>query len=80
MDAIKTAALPTSPALVERVCCFGGIMLTEALIEFLSSSEINTIRTDTISNIRTIRETGNSSAAGIEITSTTNSIRKAISS
>ena len=74
MDAIKTAVLPASFALTESVCCSVEILFTEASTAVLSSSMIDTKRTDTIS------ETGNSSAAGIKITQTANLILKAISS
>jgi len=72
MDAIKTAALPASFALAESVYCSVEILLTAASNAVLSSSMINTRRTDTISKIRTISETGNSSAAGIKIPATAN--------
>ena len=70
MDAIKTAALTASFTLTESVFCSVGILFTTASTKVLSSSMINTIRTDTISKIRAISETGNSSAAGIKITAT----------
>jgi len=78
MDAIKTAALPASFDLAEIECCPLGILLTTASTTVLSISMINTRRTDQISKIRTISETGNSSAAGIKITATANSMRKLI--
>jgi len=80
MDAIKTATLPASFALAESVCCSAEILFTVASTEVLSNSMTNTRRTDSISKIRTKSETGNSSAAGIKITATANSMRKAISS
>ena len=79
MDAIKTVALPASFALAESVCCSVEILFTAASTAVFSNSIINTGRTDRISKIRTISETGNSSAGGIKITATANSIRKAIS-
>ena len=80
MDTIKTAALPASFALIESVCCSMEILLNAASNAVLSSSMINIRRTDKISKIRTIGETGNSSAAGIKITANANSMLKAISS
>ena len=70
MDAIKTAALAASFALAESVFCSVEILFTVASTTVLSSSMINTRGTDTISKIRTISETDNSSAAGIKITVT----------
>ena len=72
MDAIKTAALPASFALAESVCFSVEILFTVASTAVFSNSIINTRRTDPISKIRTISETGNSSAAGIKITATAN--------
>ena len=72
MEAIKTAALPASFALAESVCCSVEILFTAASTAVLSNSMISTSRTDPISKIRTIRETGKRSAAGIKITATAN--------
>ena len=80
MDAINTAALPAHFALAESLCCSIEILFTGASTTELRSSMTNARRTDKISKILTIRETGNSSAAGIKITANANSVRNEISS
>jgi len=80
MDAIKTAGLAAYIALAESVRCSVEILFTTASSAVLSSSMINTRRTDPIIKKRTIGETGNRNAAGNKKTATANSMRKAISS
>ena len=79
MDAIKTAALPSSFSLSESVSCHLGILFTVGPTAVLNSSMNNIRRTDKINKIRTISEKSNSSAAGIIITAAANSMWKAIS-
>ena len=73
------ALVPWIFCFVRYLVLYYEIMLTTALIALLNSSMINTRRTDKISKIRTISETGNSSAAVIKKTATANAIRRAIS-
>ena len=76
---IKTAALPTSFARPERVCCSVEIQFSTASIPVLTNSTINIRETALISKIWTIGETGNIKVAGIRMTATANLMRKAIS-